>query len=159
MSRFIIPRINCLVPEVYNERRRTIDCDHYPRIEAARQTLLNTTRPLRREEAAVTRRLRWARRHINFHLKPDTMSTNAFIKHSIIDCTCNWCLAYEDRMLVLTRLRSIHQRVIAANRRYQETWTAIDTSRRRSLAQLDALREQQRAAAEILRRQRNALRC
>ena len=62
-------------------------------------------------------------------------------------------------MLVLTRLRSIHQRVIAANRRYQETWTAIDTSRRRSLAQLDALREQQRAAAEILRRQRNALRC
>ena len=51
MSRFIIPRINCLVPEVYNERRRTIDCDHYPRIEAARQTLINTTRPLHREEA------------------------------------------------------------------------------------------------------------
>ena len=46
------------------------------------------------------------------------MSTNAFIKHSIIDYTCNWCLAYEDRMLVLTRLRSIRQRVIAA---YRET--------------------------------------
>ena len=52
-------------------------------------------------------------------------------------------------MPVLTRLRSIQQRVIAANRRYRESWTAIDTSRRRSLVQLDALRQQQRAAAEI----------
>ena len=86
------------------------------------------------------------------------MSTTAFFKHSIIDCTCNCCLAYEDRMPVLTRLRSIQQRVIAANRRYRESWTAIDTSRRRSLVQFDALRQQQRAAAEILQQQPHALR-
>ena len=86
------------------------------------------------------------------------MSTTAFFKHSIIDCTGNWCLAYEDRMPVLTRLRSIQQRVVAANRRYRESWTAIDTSRRRSLAQLDALRQQQRAAAEIILQQQHALR-
>jgi len=61
-------------------------------------------------------------------------------------------------MPVLTRLRSIQQRVIAANRRYRESWTAIDTSRRRSLVQLDALRQQQRAAAEILQQQPHALR-
>ena len=77
------------------------------------------------------------------------MSTTSFFKHSIIDCTCNCCLAHEDRMPVFTRLRSIQQSVIAANRRYRESWTTIDTSRRRSLVPLDALRQQQRAAAEI----------
>ena len=75
-------------------------------IEAARQTLINTTHPLHPVEVVI-RRLRWARRHLNFHLKPDMMSITAFFKHSIIDCTCNWCLAYEDRMLVLTRFTGL----------------------------------------------------
>ena len=63
---------------MYNERWRTIDYYHYPRIEAARRTLTHSTRPLHRDEAAVIRHLCWTRRYINFHLKTATMSNIAF---------------------------------------------------------------------------------
>ena len=118
MSRFIIPRINCLVAEVYNERRRTIDYDHYPRNRSCQTDAHQYHSSITSRRGSI-RRLRWECRNINFHLKPDMISTTAFFKHSIIDCTCNCCLAYEDRMPVLTRLRSIQQRVIAAETRYR----------------------------------------
>ena len=92
MSRFVIPKINCLVQANYLERRRNIDFDHYPRIETARRILTNITRPLHRDEAAVIRRLRWARRNINYYLKRIEMSSNDFFNHSIINCTCTWCI-------------------------------------------------------------------